>query len=60
MCFQGCSNGRLYGLYLFSLCVKHDESFSTCFLGGGGVVVADNLGLEAFDRSHTHKCHTQI
>ena len=47
-------------LYLFSLCVKHDVSISTCFLGGGGVVVAKNLALEAFDRSHTHKCHTQI
>ena len=43
-----------------SLCVQHDASVSTCFLGGWGVVVANDLSLEAFERSHTHKCHTEI
>ena len=27
-------------------------SIATCFLGGGGVVVANNLALYAFDRSY--------
>ena len=42
------------------LCVKHDASIGTCFLGGGGGVVANNLALEAFERSHTQKSHTEI
>jgi hypothetical protein len=37
------------------LCVHHDASIGSCFLGGGGVVVANNLALEAFERSHTQK-----
>ena len=41
------------------LCVQHDASIGTCFLGGGGVVAANMLALEAFDRSHTHKYHTE-
>ena len=35
------------------LCIEYDVSIATCFLGGGGVVVAKNLALYAFDRSYT-------
>ena len=43
-----------------SLCVQHDASIGTCFLCGGGVCGCKMLALEAFERSHTHKCHTEI
>ena len=35
------------------LYMYHDLSIGTCFLGGGGVVVAKILALYAFDRSYT-------
>ena len=34
------------------LYIKHGLSIGTCFLGGGGVVVANILALYAFDRSY--------
>ena len=44
---------------LISLCVQHDARIGTCFLGGGCVWLHTciMLALEAFDISHTHKCH---
>ena len=40
-----------------NLCIYNiltcDLSIATCFLGGGGVVVANILALYAFDRSYT-------
>ena len=48
-----CKYGRKRVTIVVIVYIQHDLSIGTCFLGGGGVVVANILALYAFDRSYT-------